>query len=119
MMKEYNGEAQNLRRLIPLYAACYLLWFGFAALSFWTILIARDATLGLLTVVGPWVMGAVDKFSLFLFGLTALGWILYSEDYLRSGIEKGTFWRRVGRVAVIQFAVLGLFYVLKFLAVLV
>ncbi len=95
---------------VPIYVACYLLWFGFSAATVWTILQFRNALLGLLPVVGPWMMGAVDKFGLLLIALVAVVWIFFVEAYLRGGIEANTFWSRVRRVALLQLVVLGVAY---------
>jgi hypothetical protein len=106
-------------RQVPLYLACYLLWFGFGAVTVWTILQLRSALLGLLPIIGPWYMGAVDKFGILLFAVIALVWIMFLEAYLRSGIEANKFWSRVLRIALIQIAVLGTAYGLLVLPALV
>ena len=98
------------------YVACYAIWLAYGALSFWTILEYRDALLSLLPVIGPWVMGAVDKFGLLLFGLVALIWVLYLEHYLRTGVEVNRFWRRVLIVGAAQGIVLGVAVGLQALA---
>ncbi len=100
------------------YVACYLLWFAYGALSLWTVLQYRDALLLLLPVIGPWIMGALDKFGLLLFGLIALIWILYLEHYLRTGVEVGRFWNRAIRAGVIQIAILALAYAFQWIAML-
>lgn len=91
----YEGRARPSWQTVFNYVACYVFWFAYGALSVWTILQYRDAILGLLPVIGPWVMGAVDKFGILLLGLLALIWVLYLEHYLRTGVENGRFWRRV------------------------
>lgn len=99
------------------YIACYVIWLAYGALSLWTVLQVRNALLGLLPVIGPWVMGAVDKFGILILGLIALIWVLYLEHYLRTGVDVGRFWRRVliagaGQVIVLAvamgFQVIGL-----------
>ena len=113
------NERRDGWRLVSVYLACYLLWFAFFAVTVWTILQFRNALLGLLPIVGPWVMGAVDKFGIVLLGLLALGWIIYIETYLRSGIEANAFWLRVRRIALIQLVVLGVAYALQALSLIV
>jgi hypothetical protein len=98
------------------YVACYVIWIAYGALSFWTILEYRDAVLSLLPVIGPWVMGAVDKFGLLFFGLAALIWVLYLEHYLRTGVELNRFWRRVLIAGAGQGIVLGVAVGLQVLA---
>lgn len=91
----YEEHTRPAWRTALNYVACYVFWLAYGVLSFWTILEYRDAVLSLLPVIGPWVMGAVDKFGLLLFGLVALIWVLYLEHYLRTGVEANRFWRRV------------------------
>src|SRR5690554_5232738 len=79
-----NDRARGLRQW-PLYLLCYLLWLGFGVVSVWTALQFREALLLLLPIIGPWVMGAVDKFGLLILGLVAIVWVFFIEDYLRSG----------------------------------
>jgi hypothetical protein len=90
------------------YVACYLIWFVYGALSLWTILQYRNALLGLLPIIGPWVMGAVDKFGILILGLLALIWVLYLENYLRTGVEIGRFWRRALIAGAVQGIVLAI-----------
>jgi hypothetical protein len=115
MMNEEPHASHHRWRVGLLYLTCYILWFGYGALSLWTILQYRDALLGLLPIIGPWIMGAVDKFGLLFLGLLALIWVLYMEHYLRTGVEEDKFWPRVLRVTVIQFVVLGIAEGLKLL----
>jgi hypothetical protein len=115
MMNEEPQASHHPWRTALLYLTCYLLWLGYGALSLWTILEYRDALLGLLPILGPWVMGAVDKFGLLILGLLALIWVLYLEHYLRTGIEQDKFWSRVLRASIIQIGVLVMAQALKLL----
>ncbi|MBX3001321.1 MAG: hypothetical protein KF893_22560 [Caldilineaceae bacterium] len=116
MMNQQSHERSQQRwRTVLLYLACYVLWFTYSALSLWTILQYRDAILGLLPIIGPWVMGAVDKFGFLFLGLLALIWVLYLEHYLRTGVEEHKLWSRALRVAIIQLVVLGIAEGLKLL----
>lgn len=113
MNEQPHEQSRHPWRTGLLYLLCYVLWALYGVLSLWTILEYRDAVLGLLPIIGPWVMGAVDKFGILLFGLLALIWILYIENYLRTGIEEGKFWPRVLRVTIAQIAVLAIAQGLK------
>lgn len=115
MKGHLNERPHGLRQLAPLYLACYVLWFGFSALTILTILQLRNAVLSLLPVIGPWVMMGVDKFSFLILGLLALIWVLFTEHYLRTGVETGTLWRRALVIAGVQAAVLGFAYLLQLL----
>ena len=111
-------DRQTFWRLLPLYLACYLLWFAFSAVTVWTMLQFRNALLGWLPVVGPWVMTAMDKFGVLFLGLFAMGWIFFMEDYLRSGVAAGKLWPRMLRLALIQIIVLAVAYGLQLLPML-
>ena len=113
-----NDRARGLRQW-PLYLLCYLLWLGVGVVSVWTALQFREALLLLLPIVGPWVMGAVDKFGLLILGLAAIVWIFFVEDHLRSGVQSGKFPRRVLRVALIQAIALGIAYALQLVMLLI
>lgn len=113
-----NDRTRGLRQL-PLYLLCYLIWLGFGVVSVWTVLQFREALLLLLPIIGPWAMGAVDKFGLVILGLAAIVWIFYIEDHLRSGVQRGTFPRRAVRVALIQAVALGIAYGLQLLMLLI
>jgi hypothetical protein len=115
MRGHVNERPHGLRQLAPRYAACYVLWFGFCALTVLTLLQLRNAVLSLLPVIGPWVMMGVDKFSFLILGLVALIWMLFIEHYLRTGVELGVFWRRTLRIGVVHAAMLGFAYLLQFL----
>lgn len=116
MNTEYSP---NQKRLIPLYIVCYVLWFGFVALSMWTVLQWHNALYVFLPIVGPWVFIAIDKFGVLLFGLVAVAWLIYVENYLRVGVGKGLFWRRVGRIALVHLIVLGAAYALMLLDIVI
>ena len=116
MMNEGSSEHTPATwRTVLNYVSCYVIWIAYGALSLWTILQYRDAVLTLLPVIGPWVMGAVDKFGLILFGLIALIWMLYLEHYLRTGVEARRFWRRALIAGIGQGIVLGVAIVLQIL----
>lgn len=106
-------ESPGLRQSAPLYLACYLFWFALSAATVWTLLQFRNALLGLLPVIGPWRMAAVDKFGVLILGLVAMGWIIFLEDYLRKSVQSDRFWRRVWRIALIHLVVLGVAYGLQ------
>lgn len=106
--ERYGGPSRT-----SLYIICYVLWLAFSALTVWTMLLVRDGLLGLLPVIGPWMMGAVDKFGILMMALVALVWILFLEDYLRSGVRENQFWLRVRRIALIQIIVVAVAFAFK------
>jgi len=110
-----NERPHGLRQLAPLYLACYLFWVVSGALTVLTMLQMRNALLSLLPVLGPWTMIGVDKFSFVLMGLAALVWVLFVEHYLRTGVERGTLWRRALVVGGVHAAALGFVYALQLL----
>lgn len=100
---------------VPLYVACYVLWVAFSALGILTMFSLRDNLLSLLPIVGPWIMGGLDKFGILLLGLVWLAYVIFLEHYLRQGIELKRFWQRVVLIAVIQAGVLAISYGLQLL----
>lgn len=76
----------------------YLMWFGLAALALLSMLQAREAIASLfrLLTLNRWIIGAVDRFGLFILGLVALIVILVEENYLREGAAEGKLLRRFG-----------------------
>ena len=74
----------------------YVLWAVLSAATLACALLARGAITSALRLVVPnqWVVGAVDKFALFLLGVGGLIMVLYLENYLRVAAKKGNLYRR-------------------------
>ena len=99
-----------------LYLACYALCLGIAVLATWLIFEGRD-TMFVLAVrlrSNPWVLKAVDQFSVVTFGLVWLVAILWVEHHLRQSAAKGLLWRRAMRIVMVEVALLGMCYGLQF-----
>ncbi len=99
-----------------IYLACYAVWLAVSGLAVWTILLLRNGLLSLLPVIGPWIMGAVDKFGFVLFGLILLIWILYTENALRISVERGQLKQRATWLLGAQLAALAIAYSLQLLS---
>ncbi len=106
-----------MRRTLPLYLACYVLWLGFAAGAVWLIFEVQSVlfVLSVRLRLNPWQVRAVDNFGIVTLGLLWLVGILVAEHYLRQGVVKHRLWRRATRVLVIEAVVLGLCYGLQLL----
>ncbi len=76
----------------------YILWLGLAALSLYVMMQAREAITAFfrLVTLNRWIIGAIDRFGLFILGLIALIVILVEENYLREGATEGKLLRRFG-----------------------
>lgn len=76
----------------------YLMWFGLAALAVLVMMQAREAITSLfrLFTLNRWIIGAIDRFGIFILGLVVLIVILVEENYLREGAAEGKLLRRFG-----------------------
>src|SRR5687768_10674296 len=103
-MPTHSDSPEPLRRTLPLYLACYVLWLGFAALAVWLIFVVREVLFGLAVWLrfNPWQVRAVDDFGVVTLGLICLVAILVAEHYLRQGVVKHQLWRRAARVFAIE-----------------
>lgn len=100
-----------------LYIICYIAWFAIAAAGVWLLLQLR---LNLIDIsmaidVGPWALGAIDKFGIVLLGLAWVVGVFAAEGYLRKGVELGQLWPRLGRVAGIEAGLLVASYGLQWI----
>ena len=104
-------EAQSgpsTRTLIIQYTACYLLLIVYIAATMWLLFSLRDNLVGVSLVlqVNPWALRAIDRFGILLLGLAWLMIFIVIESYLRNGIHKRLFWRRIGKT----FLIVGLVF---------
>lgn len=79
----------------------YVLWMVIILLALWVLIVARGAVNIIYIVLtwNRWVLRAVDRWSLLLFGIVWLIAIIAIEDYLRQGVEKGQLYQRFTKVA--------------------
>lgn len=113
------------RRLLPLYAACYLLW---AALSALALLVALQVRLNILdlsqllarrvtdpgdTVTAAGRLQALDNWSTIVLVLLWLAGVALLESYLRAGVAANRLWRRTARVLLPLLLVLAASYGLQ------
>lgn len=107
-----DNSSRTFRQLLPLYAACYALWFALCAVGLWLLFQARAAIFAAAVQLrfNPWAVRAADQFSTVTFGLIYLVGILVLEHHLRQGVIKNRLWRRAARVFLVEAALLGFFY---------
>jgi len=100
-----------------LYTICYVAWIALAVVGVWIILQLRLNLIDIAMAlnIGPWVLGAVDKFGILLLGLVWIVGVFAAEGYLRQGVERGALWRRMGQVAGIAAIILAASYGLQWL----
>lgn len=112
-----RDSTRTSRQVWPLYLACYVLWLGVAVLGGWLIFEGRDAMFALAVWLraNPWVIRAIDQFSVVTFGLIWLVAILGVEQYFRQGVIKNRLWRRAARMLIVEVLVLGILYGVQFI----
>ena len=105
-----QGNSRRFWHLLPLYLACYVAWGLLSALGLWLVLLWRINLIDLVVLLrlGPWILGALDKFGVFLLGLIWLACVIVLEGYLRGGVEKGLLWHRSGRVFLVEVVLVGI-----------
>lgn len=96
------------------YVLAYLLWIVFCALSFWTIWLVRTNLIEdiFFMLVNPWQLRAIDRWSVWVMGAGWIVAIFLTEGYLRTAVEKGRFWPRVGKLFAIPLVVIALSYLI-------
>ena len=79
----------------------YLLWLIVIVLALWVLITARGAVNIVYIVLtwNRWVLRAIDRWSLLLLGIFWLVGVIISEDYLRTGAEKGDLYKRFAKIA--------------------
>ena len=84
--------------------AHYLTWIISSAVGLWLVLHLRInlIDIGMWLEVSPWIFGAIDKFGTILLGLGWLIAVFLSEMYLRSGLNAGTLYGRIGRIVALE-----------------
>jgi len=111
----HSDSSHNIRRLLPLYLACYALWLGLSALGVWLIFALRVVLVDLAFVLrlNPWQVRAVDNFSIVTLGLIWLVGILLLEHRLRQAVATNRLWKRAAYVGLAEVIALGLCYGLR------
>jgi hypothetical protein len=105
-------------RLTLHYAACYLGWLLFVAFGFLLLLSLRINLfdLAIFLRLNPWQVRAVDRFAIFLLGLTWFAGIFILENYLRQGVAVNQLWSRIIGTTVALLVIGGISYLLQWLA---
>ena len=87
---------RNLRQLLPLYVACYVIVLVLAAMGVWLIFTIQPLLfrLSVWLRLNPWQVRAVDNFSVVTMGLIWLIGVLILEYRLRRGVEQNRLWIR-------------------------
>lgn len=82
------------------YVYCYLLWLAASAFSGWLVLELRINMIDLAAFFGldPWAFPAVHNFGFVILALIWLSFVIFVEDYLRRGVDRGDLFRRALRI---------------------
>ena len=77
-------------------AAVYILWVIVSVVLLFCLIVARDAVTAVfrLITLDHWVIGAIEKFNLFILGLIGLVIVIFAENYLREGVPAGKLYKR-------------------------
>ena len=96
-------------RQLSQYAAYFLLWLAYAAISLWLVFQYQviAVAVAIRFRVNPWQVRAMDLFATTAYFLVWLIGILLVEHYLRRGVGAGQLWRRAGRVFLATLIVVG------------
>jgi hypothetical protein len=91
----------------------YAMWAILSAAALGCLLVARSAITAAfrLVILNSWVVGAVDKFSLFFLGIVGLVVVLFAEHYLSEASRKGRLYRSFAVFAGVE-ALIGAFFFL-------
>ncbi len=97
-------------------ATCYTIWACCSGIMVWLIFRLRAVIDTLYYTFGTskYLYWAIDRFGIIVFGLAALGVIVYIEDYLRNGMNRHDFANRAARVFLIEMLLAGSTYALQF-----
>jgi len=94
------------QRSWPRYVAAYLVWVVLLVLGLWLVFLSREGFLAALTVFyvrgstwRGWQVGFYDKAYTIGAGSLWLVFMVVTEEYLRTGVERRDLLRRVARVA--------------------
>ncbi len=95
--------------------AVYAVWVGLILLSGITLLEVHTAVqeISLALQLNPWVARAVRQLALPVLGLIWLVFIFVTEHRLRTGLPRGTHWRRAVRAAASMLAIFVAAYALR------
>ncbi|MCD6290005.1 MAG: hypothetical protein J7M34_05825 [Anaerolineae bacterium] len=112
-MKEILRKAWHQ---LPLYLACYAIWAVLSIVGLWiTIRLPLIIDIIASPILNHWVLSAIDRFGIFLFGLIWLGCVVGLEGYLRHSLEKGLLWQRSLRFFLLEVAIVLVFFALQWL----
>lgn len=98
----------SFKQSVPSFLAYFAAWILLSALSIILIFTCRDALFvsAVWLQFNPWVVRALDRFAIVIFGLIAFMHCIWLEYYLRRGRESRQLGRRIYQVAKIQAAIL-------------
>ena len=87
---DVTGKRIKIRDL-PKYLVAYLCWGFTAVVAMLSILLIRNSINVIWPALGGsrWVLRPIDRFGLVLMGLAWLIFVLYLENYYRTGVSKG------------------------------
>ena len=99
-----SGETGNLWKKILSYLIYLLFWVVLTATSLWLMFETREVIVELMIFaqLNPWAVRGFDRWIIFLLGLIWFVTLIWTEHYLRSGIDKKRLWRNIATIAAAQ-----------------
>lgn len=106
---------------------CYVAWLLLCAFSLWILIELRVALLTIVTYVRLQVIGVAvgetvstggqlhvaDQWIVIVLAICWLGFVVWLESYLRTGLQRGALGSRLARVAIGLVVLLGVAYALE------
>jgi hypothetical protein len=87
----------TFKQHVPAYLAYFAAWLLLSALSIVLIFTCRDAVFvsAVWLQFNPWLVRALERFAIVLFGLIAFIYIMWLEYYLRQGRQRHQLWKHI------------------------
>jgi len=112
-------QAKSIFLHIIRFSGHYAVWLAFTVsqlgLVIWIHqLVVTGAIVYAQKVNNPWLVRAVDMWSMVILGIIVLVTVFLTEAHLSKGLRQQRFWQRVGSVIVIEAVVAAVLFGLEF-----
>ena len=110
-------EDNSLWQKILAIASYLLAWIISTAIGLWLMFEMRAVIVELMIFanLNPWAVRGFDRLAIYILGLIWFVGLMWSEHYIRTGIDKKRLWHNIGRVAMIEATLVALVFVTGFL----
>lgn len=106
-----------LRQKILATATYFLTWVVLTLIGLWLMFELRAvmAELMIFADLNPWAVRGFERLAVYILGLVWFIGLLWSEHYIRTGIDKNHLWRNIRRVAIIETILVAIVFGTRFL----